>query len=602
MKTYKEKIMDEVETITDVNYVSEFVPIFKEIKSWAETMGLTNEVNYAQYEIELCQLTEMDLGSVKTKKSNLLVSPFCKDGVEYPSINNFTSEQFKYYEQRLQKTSNLFLRYRYSIFLFEHEEKVALNKYELSKYLLPVIKDLVDYYQNKSDEFQYVNMLFKFVKFSLTIADDGSIEEAIKLIKNISSKLYNEKVYYLMYLLSEVVREILNSKFREKVTDKEIKAFIKMLEDVKDDLLKEREYEGHRKICEELKHYERYLPIGKVEALQLEIGEGYKLELGTQQVHGEEKTLNKAYLLELAMKHYANIGETQEVGRLKVSTKENYKELERSDELMSLEVNGRIPCEQIKEKVNSFIGSDINTSLSKILDNSLIPDLERTKSLVTQLADKFPFQANVTKGLLNNGKKIAESTAEEELYEMQVDVYYTVYVENEIGKFLEQVFDKLISEQDFGSEDIMDIFKNWGFLDKNQYNIIEVGIKSFFEGDYVSSLHVLVPKFESTVRELFEKAKFPTTSMKKTSQHEQTFNAFLDREDVKLELNKLGKDFHKVIQIVMTSQTGMNLRNDIAHGLIPYSSVTKSRCIIVIYLFLILTKYTVDSEKINNLV
>lgn len=302
------------------------------------------------------------------------------------------------------------------------------------------------------------------------------------------------------------------------------------------------------------------------------------------------------------MKHYANIGETQEVGRLKVSTKENYKELERSDELMSLEVNGRIPCEQIKEKVNSFIGSDINTSLSKILDNSLIPDLERTKSLVTQLADKFPFQANVTKGLLNNGKKIAESTAEEELYEMQVDVYYTVYVENEIGKFLEQVFDKLISEQDFGSEDIMDIFKNWGFLDKNQYNIIEVGIKRFFEGDYVSSLHVLVPKFESTVRELFEKAKFPTTSMKKTSQHEQTFNAFLDREDVKLELNKLGKDFHKVIQIVMTSQTGMNLRNDIAHGLIPYSSVTKSRCIIVIYLFLILTKYTVDSEKINNLV
>lgn len=121
---------------------------------------------------------------------------------------------------------------------------------------------------------------------------------------------------------------------------------------------------------------------------------------------------------------------------------------------------------------------------------------------------------------------------------------------------------------------------------KRTISIIEVGIKRFFEGDYVSSLHVLVPKFESTVRELFEKAKFPTTSMKKTSQHEQTFNAFLDREDVKLELNKLGKDFHKVIQIVMISQTGMNLRNDIAHGLIPYSSITKSRCIIVIYLFL----------------
>lgn len=47
----------------------------------------------------------------------------------------------------------------------------------------------------------------------------------------------------------------------------------------------------------------------------------------------------------------------------------------------------------------------------------------------------------------------------------------------------------------------------------------------------------------------------------------------------------LGNDVHKLIQIVMVEQSGLNLRNEIAHGLIELSNINYTKCILVIYLF-----------------
>lgn len=45
------------------------------------------------------------------------------DGREWPDIQNFTDNQIEYYEQRLNETNNLFLKVRYSDFLFEYGDK-----------------------------------------------------------------------------------------------------------------------------------------------------------------------------------------------------------------------------------------------------------------------------------------------------------------------------------------------------------------------------------------------------------------------------------------------------------------------------------------------
>lgn len=159
---------------------------------------------------------------------------------------------------------------------------------------------------------------------------------------------------------------------------------------------------------------------------------------------------------------------------------------------------------------------------------------------------------------------------------------------------VKRIFEILIEDYNLNAEDFMRKFDRWELLDKRNRPFVEVGIKRFLEGDYISSLHILVPQFESTLRRLFANAGYATTSIKKgTAQHEETFNEFLKREEIK---DALGENIHKLIQIVMVEQTGLNLRNDIAHGLIGFSNVTKTKCVLVIYLYLLLTniKYSIE--------
>ncbi|WP_039838696.1 DUF4209 domain-containing protein, partial [Staphylococcus delphini] len=137
----------------------------------------------------------------------------------------------------------------------------------------------------------------------------------------------------------------------------------------------------------------------------------------------------------------------------------------------------------------------------------------------------------------------------------------------------------------------------WELLDDRNVPFIERGISRFLEKDYLSALHILVPQFESTVRRMFSKVGYSTTSIRKgNTQQEITFNEFLLRDDVKLFFEN---DVHKLIQIVMVEQSGLNLRNEIAHGLIELSDINYTKCILVIYLFLILTRYYV--EEINDI-
>ncbi|MNR62620.1 hypothetical protein D3C85_1846940 [compost metagenome] len=68
----------------------------------------------------------------------------------------------------------------------------------------------------------------------------------------------------------------------------------------------------------------------------------------------------------------------------------------------------------------------------------------------------------------------------------------------------------------------------------------------------------------------------------------------MSREDV---INSFGKDVHKFIQFVMVEQSGMNLRNIIAHGLIKAEACNQSLNVLVIQLFLLLTIYELKESN-----
>ncbi|MFH6501021.1 DUF4209 domain-containing protein [Staphylococcus aureus] len=595
MEKFKEKVND-LEAIKTTRYYTEFVEKFKKIRDWAKNENLKNEAKLAQYEIEIFSLCEKNPILSKNKSEKRFVATISfDDGREWPDIQKFTNDQIKYYEQRLNETNNLFLKVRYSDFLFEHgNKKITKTKYEISKCLLSCLVEILTYY---SDDFNYTSVLARLVEVSLLMGDREKLEKAIELIYLKMDEFDYNNEYSYVYELSKLIREILKSKHKKIILENHLNKIIIVLEKAIKNNFEDENYYLHRVFCEELSQYRKFDLISSERRSELkkEIGKSYELEAEYQQGRNNKSLLVKANFLEKAMEKYMEIGEREKSNKMKILVKWTYEEYENSNEMNLIRIPIEFPKEEIDKIIEGFISSDVQISLDKIAySNDLIPKITVIEDLVDKLSKEFPLQGLISKGLLNDGKKVVETTTEEDNKTINFNSNYMHHLNINVELLLKAIFDKLISEFEISTEDFMQKFNKWELLDNKNVPFIEHGISRFLEKDYLSALHILVPQFESTVRRMFSKAGYSTTSIRKgNTQQEVTFNEFLLRDDVK---STLGNDVHKLIQIVMVEQSGLNLRNEIAHGLIELSNINYTKCILVIYLFLILTRYSIEKN------
>ncbi len=595
MEKFKEKVND-LEAIKTTRYYTEFVEKFKKIRDWAKNENLKNEAKLAQYEIEIFSLCEKNPILSKNKSEKRFVATISfDDGREWPDIQKFTNDQIKYYEQRLNETNNLFLKVRYSDFLFEHgNKKITKTKYEISKCLLSCLVEILTYY---SDDFNYTSVLARLVEVSLLMGDREKLEKAIELIYLKMDEFDYNNEYSYVYELSKLIREILKSKHKKIILENHLNKIIIVLEKAIKNNFEDKNYYLHRVFCEELSQYRKFDLISSERRSELkkEIGKSYELEAEYQQGRNNKSLLVKANFLEKAMEKYMEIGEREKSNEMKILVKWTYEEYENSNEMNLIRIPIEFPKEEIDKIIEGFISSDVQISLDKIAySNDLIPKITVIEDLVDKLSKEFPLQGLISKGLLNDGKKVVETTTEEDNKTINFNSNYMHHLNINVELLLKAIFDKLISEFEISTEDFMQKFNKWELLDNKNVPFIEHGISRFLEKDYLSALHILVPQFESTVRRMFSKAGYSTTSIRKgNTQQEVTFNEFLLRDDVK---STLGNDVHKLIQIVMVEQSGLNLRNEIAHGLIELSNINYTKCILVIYLFLILTRYSIEKN------
>ncbi|HHR7728065.1 TPA: DUF4209 domain-containing protein [Staphylococcus aureus] len=595
MEKFKEKVND-LEAIKTTRYYTEFVEKFKKIRDWAKNENLKNEAKLAQYEIEIFSLCEKNPILSKNKSEKRFVATISfDDGREWPDIQKFTNDQIKYYEQRLNETNNLFLKVRYSDFLFEHgNKKITKTKYEISKCLLSCLVEILTYY---SDDFNYTSVLARLVEVSLLMGDREKLEKAIELIYLKMDEFDYNNEYSYVYELSKLIREILKSKHKKIILENHLNKIIIVLEKAIKNNFEDKNYYLHRVFCEELSQYRKFDLISSERRSELkkEIGKSYELEAEYQQGRNNKSLLVKANFLEKAMEKYMEIGEREKSNKMKILVKWTYEEYENSNEMNLIRIPIEFPKEEIDKIIEGFISSDVQISLDKIAySNDLIPKITVIEDLVDKLSKEFPLQGLISKGLLNDGKKVVETTTEEDNKTINFNSNYMHHLNINVELLLKAIFDKLISEFEISTEDFMQKFNKRELLDNKNVPFIEHGISRFLEKDYLSALHILVPQFESTVRRMFSKAGYSTTSIRKgNTQQEVTFNEFLLRDDVK---STLGNDVHKLIQIVMVEQSGLNLRNEIAHGLIELSNINYTKCILVIYLFLILTRYSIEKN------
>ncbi|GIO99027.1 hypothetical protein J14TS5_41130 [Paenibacillus lautus] len=523
-------------------------------------------------------------------------------------IDQFLEPQIIYYEQELTLTDNAFLKYRYADILLDYQGKfcksLTLNRYQIYTILLPNLIEFAESYlpdlqhSDIDEPYQsYLCIIARGVEVSLLFRNASFTAKLTELLSRRLSELkkYDTDLRWALET-SQLIREIYRSKLIDSEELIQEQICLSLLEEASETFREQNKHLLQRLFLNEMIEWLKLTDPTKkkIKDMQLLVGASFEEEAVEQQGRLEKHKLVEANFLEQALHHYKKIGESEKVKELKVKIRDCY--LDSKDLLEENTFSWRIPDESLEQiqQNNALLKKLELEQLLEILkmDDILIPDIDalerQTVSKKKTLSDFLGRSSMIVQG-----RKVFEETNDEDLYQFKLNQAYSLNLSLVLHYYLFHIFNIAI-EKGLTADVFIATFEKWPLLYENNAKIIRTGISRFFEKDYISCLHILVPQLEACVRNLFAQAGYPTTTIKKgNTQHEETFTSFLENPKV---IESFGKHYYKYLTFVTVEQTGLNLRNNIAHGLIDSEACNEATCMMVLHLFLSLTRHVLSPQ------
>ena len=238
------------------------------------------------------------------------------------------------------------------------------------------------------------------------------------------------------------------------------------------------------------------------------------------------------------------------------------------DEISKIEVPFEISQEKFKEYIIEMTSGTKEDVLGKFI-TQFIPnkdDLEKQLLNISKNAPLFslcPTQIYDYKGRPSSVIGNIES---------DLDGNLALHISKSLNfsaVFLRSTIKENIRKKFFSKENIMLFLQECPLFENDRREIICRGIDSYFNNDYLTMLHLLIPQIENAVRNIVELSGHSSLKRQKNNDGFQLM-AFEDLLKDEAVLN-LGEDFVYYLRILFTNQKGWNLRNSICHGIIPLS-------------------------------
>lgn len=270
-----------------------------------------------------------------------------------------------------------------------------------------------------------------------------------------------------------------------------------------------------------------------------------------------------------------------EMNKKSIDSGKDYKEVEVSVDMSDEDQKA------IKANIEKVIGlNDINKTLEAIgCIPWFCPDIQEIEKQANNSMPIF-YQFGNLQTVNNAGHSL--SGGSDPKYSWFMDTYNRTQ-QFIMRIYLSRIFYMLIKDKKLTINELSEYFTNSGLFDLNQLKIINVGLEKYFEEDYVSALHVLVPQFEffllhcarrlgvSTVV-LDTKRDVATRTLTLSENH-------LDSEEFK---SIFGENFCKQVKFILFEPLGYKIRHKVAHGEVSFEECNFQTVTLILYLYLFL--------------
>jgi hypothetical protein len=134
----------------------------------------------------------------------------------------------------------------------------------------------------------------------------------------------------------------------------------------------------------------------------------------------------------------------------------------------------------------------------------------------------------------------------------------------------------LLSEHAVRRHDLRHLITFNHFIPPGHAGIFERGLQAGFYGDWLIAMHLLIPQIEASIRHVLKHEGVVTSTHESDgTQKEWDLNILLWKPEVE---QILGPDILFDLRGILTEKFGHNLRNDLAHGLLPEGGYYREAC------------------------
>ncbi len=502
---------------------------------------------------------------------------WCLEHLNEP-FPDWNEEDLAYCEKQFTESQDFMEKARCAYVLWVFKRKIDFARASVENFLAAC--DLY-FFKGLYKEFEYyLTMAFAFrfaakLSLALSLTDPLDIISILQKIRSMvkSMDANNEEgrgIYDLMDALASLSDDVYHKKDLKENSD---------VKSVFSDALKICDGIANRKLdAMEFEWQRSYLGYCALFA-RLDSGpdqtRAYKIKIAESFVQ-EAKVRNwpefvRAIFLNSALKVYSEVGDSQKIEEMQRLIRESMEAAESKGEFKEITAPYEMPLQEIIEKIMPlYKGKQPQEILGLIAkDNSRFSSREDVVQSARKIRKDNPLSSILPRTIIDRGMPQEQLKEEGEIFDFEVarqldlGAQISDKVQLEIYK---ELFPEMVT-----AEDLKRILKNSKNIKASTMKLIEKGLDQHFEGDYVSSIHILVPQIEEILRTFLLGKGKPASIYYPQAEgmQEKLLGGLLDDAE-----EFVDSRFIEYMRVKLT-QKGANIRNKVCHGWIEVEELNE---------------------------
>ena len=289
-----------------------------------------------------------------------------------------------------------------------------------------------------------------------------------------------------------------------------------------------------------------------------------------------------SWALQVAVNAYRDGGLPKESRRVRILMEEKIGQSR--DDMRTIVSEQMIPKEDMEKFLEGVVTSDLGATFAQIAVSMLDRRADLEKG-VQEMLEQAPLASRISQTI------VAENRVAGKVGSVEDDPFGRLIRQATLNMSLSDVWLVAALERALATHEVMPgHFAAWaargGLYD--DLTLVTEGVTAWFDQDYIKALHVLVPQIERALRGILAEQGLPTTKAHPTIEGVSVAVNLGDILYSKEIAEALGPDLTLYFQTLYADPRGVNLRNDVAHGLIEAPRLGYALATRVIHTLLIL--------------